>query len=116
MVKNKFNATQFLSSLFHYVRDFNFNHIIFEVNRYKTSVKLVRKSQTYGNAELFYVSADTKAFAPVISQINAAIELAELEGTQQASVKTPDLQREEQIFQFRLREFGHGKYQLDLSI
>ena len=116
MAKEKFDAGAFLSSHFHYAHDFNYNHIVFEANRYKISVNLVRKSATYGNADMFYVSADTKAFAPVMSAINAAIEVAELAGKQQASVATPALERETQVFQFRLREFGNGKYSLDLSI
>lgn len=116
MANEKFDASAFLSSLFHYARDFNYNHIIFDANRYKISVNLVRKSSTYGNAEMFYVSADPKAFAPVISRINSAIEIAELEGSQQATIKTPLLTRENQVFQFRLKEFGNGKYNLDLSI
>ncbi|MBZ6004254.1 hypothetical protein KII95_09550 [Leuconostoc gelidum subsp. aenigmaticum] len=116
MAKEKFDATDFLSSLFHYAHDFNFNHIIFEANRYKVSVNLVRKSATYGNAEVFYVSADTKEFAPVMSSVNGAIEIAELEGKQQATVKTANLERGDQVFQFRLHEFGNGKYSLDLSI
>ena len=65
---------------------------------------------------MFYVSADTKSFAPVMSAINGAIEVAELASKQQAVVATPALERQEQVFQFRLREFGHGKYSLDLSI
>ncbi|ADG40697.1 MULTISPECIES: hypothetical protein [Leuconostoc] len=116
MAKEKFDATAFLSSLFHYAHDFNFNHIIFDANRYKVSVNLVRKSATYGNAELFYVAADIKEFAPVMSTVNRSIEIAELEGTQQASIKTSNLVRGEQVFQFKLREFGNGKYSLDLSI
>ncbi len=116
MIKEKFDSTAFLSSLFHYARDFNFNHIVFDVNRYKISVNLVRKSSTYGHAEMFYVSAEPKVFASVLSSINAAIEIAELEGKRQAVVKTLNLEREEQVFQFKLKEFGNGKYNLDLSI
>jgi hypothetical protein len=51
-----------------------------------------------------------------MSAINSAIEIAELEGKQQATVVTPNLERNEQVFQFKLREFGSGKYNLDLSI
>lgn len=116
MAKEKFNSQEFLSSLFHYAHGFNFNHIIFDANRYRVSVSLMRKSATYGNAEMFYVSADPKEFAPVMSAINSAIEIAELEGSQQATVFTPNLERNEQVFQFKLREFGNGKYNLDLSI
>ncbi|GAO99735.1 hypothetical protein [Fructobacillus ficulneus] len=112
----KYPAGEFLSALFLYARDFNYNHLIFEVNRFKVSVNLARRSNTYGNADLFYVSADPKSFAPVLSAVNQAIEIAELEGDRQAKVKTPDLDREEQIFQFKLKEFGHGRYQLDLSV
>ena len=116
MAKDKFEATAFLSSLFHYVHDYNFNHIVFDANRYKVSVNLIRKSATYGHTELFYVSADAKEFAPVMSAINGAVEIAELEGSRQATIKTPELSRGEQVFQFRLREFGNGKYSLDLSV
>lgn len=116
MTKEKFNSQEFLSSLFHYAHGFNFNHIIFDANRYRVSVSLMRRSATYGNAEMFYVSADPKEFAPVMSAINSAIEIAELEGKQQATVVTPNLERNEQVFQFKLREFGSGKYNLDLSI
>lgn len=116
MAKEKFDAGEFISSLFHYAHDFNYNHIVFEANRYKVSVNLTRRSATYGNADMFYVSADTKLFAPVMSAINGAIEVAELASKQQAVVATPALERQEQVFQFRLRECGHGKYSLDLSI
>lgn len=116
MTKEKINPNDFLSSLFHYAHDFNFNHIVFDANRYKISVNLLRKSAKYGNAELFYVSVDTKEFSPVMSAINGAIEIAELEGSQQATVKTTNLDRGEQVFQFKLHEFGNGKYSLDLSI
>ena len=37
---------------------------------------------------MFYVSADTKSFAPVMSAINGAIEVAELASKQQAMVET----------------------------
>lgn len=37
---------------------------------------------------MFYVSADTKLFAPVMSAINGAIEVAELASKQQAMVET----------------------------
>ena len=80
MAKEKFNSQEFLSSLFHYAHGFNFNHIIFDANRYRVSVSLMRRSATYGNAEMFYVSADPKEFAPVMSAINSAIEIAELDG------------------------------------
>ncbi|GMA70250.1 hypothetical protein GCM10025879_14960 [Leuconostoc litchii] len=116
MAKEKFNSQEFLSSLFHYAHGFNFNHIIFDANRYRVSVSLVRRSATYGNAEMFYVSADPKEFAPVMSTVNSAIEIAELEGRQQATVATVNLERREQVFQFKLREFGNGKYNLDLSL
>ena len=112
MSKEKIDSAAFLSSLFHYVHDFNYNHIVFEANRYRVSVNLA----VYGNADMFYVSVDTKAFAGVMSAINSAIEIAELEGSRQAVIKTPHLERDEQIFQFRLREFGNGKYSLDLSV
>lgn len=116
MSEEKYPAGEFLSALFLYAHDFNYNHLVFEAKRFKVSVNLVRRSNTYGNAELFYASADPKSFAPVMSAINQAIEIAELEGDRQAKVMTPDLERGEQIFQFKLREFGHGRYQLDLSI
>lgn len=116
MSKEKIDSAAFLSSLFHYVHDFNYNHIVFEANRYRVSVNLARKSAVYGNADMFYVSVDTKAFSGVMSAINSAIEIAELEGSRQAVIKTPHLERDEQIFQFRLREFGNGKYSLDLSV
>ena len=88
MAKEKFDAEEFISSLFHYAHDFNYNHIVFEANRYKVSVNLTRRSATYGNADMFYVSADTKSFAPVMSAINGAIEVAELASKQQAVVET----------------------------
>lgn len=116
MAEKKYPAGQYLSALFGYARDFNYNHLVFEVNRFKVSVSLQRRSNTYGNADLFYGSAEPKAFAPVLSAINQAIEIAELEGDRQATVKTPDLTRKDQIFQFKMKEFGHGKYLLDLSI
>ncbi|MDF7637707.1 hypothetical protein PT274_05490 [Leuconostocaceae bacterium ESL0958] len=114
--KQKYPAGAFLSALFLYAHDFNYNHLVFEVNRFKVTVNLVRRSKAYGNADLFYTSADPKDFAPVLSAVNQAIEEAELVGSLQAKVATPDLERPEQIFQFKLREFGHGKYQLDLSL
>ncbi|ETW90248.1 hypothetical protein X839_04880 [Streptococcus thermophilus MTH17CL396] len=88
MAKEKFDAGEFISSLFHYAHDFNYNHIVFEANRYKVSVNLTRRSAIYGNADMFYVSADTKSFAPVMSVINGAIEVAELTSKQQAMVET----------------------------
>lgn len=88
MAKEKFDAGEFISSLFHYAHDFNYNHIVFEANRYKVLVNLTRRSATYGNADMFYVSADTKSFAPVMSVINGAIEVAELASKQQAVVET----------------------------
>ncbi|CAH1852725.1 hypothetical protein [Convivina praedatoris] len=116
MSENKIEPADFLSSLFLYAHDFNFNHIVFDVTRYKISVSLSRRSARYGNTDMFYTSADAKVFARVMSVINHAIELAELEGSQQATIMTPNLKRESQIFQFKLHEFGAGKYQLDLSI
>ncbi|CAK8054663.1 hypothetical protein [Eupransor demetentiae] len=116
MSENKIDPKEFLSALFLYAHDFNFNHIVFEVNRFKVSVNLVRRSATYGAADLFYTSEGPKTMAKVMSTINKAIEMAELEGSQQAKIETPELTRGEQIFQFKMREFGGGKYQLDLSL
>ena len=63
MAKEKFDAEEFISSLFHYAHDFNYNHM--------------------GMLTCFHVSADTKSFAPVMSAINGAIEVAELASKQQ---------------------------------
>lgn len=53
MAKEKFDAGEFISSLFHYAHDLNYNHIVFETNRYKVSVNLTRRSATYGMLTCF---------------------------------------------------------------
>ncbi|WEV54161.1 hypothetical protein OZX65_05375 [Leuconostocaceae bacterium ESL0723] len=116
MAAEKIDAPEYLSALFLYTRDFNFNHILIEVNRYKVSINLARRSAVYGNHDLFYGSGDPKQMGGVLSKINGAIEMAELEGSQQAQVETPSLTRDQQVFQFKVHEYGHGKYRLDLSV